>query len=128
MEKSLIITFVIICFLNAMSFISIYCMDLYDDKKFKRFKVLSTLTIILAGLSWFVLIIVVTLLQLSPIKVLVMECIYILPQLIYHLIKYKCNKKSLITFLKEKIAVIMGLIVPIIIIAMSVKPLIDTLL
>lgn len=128
MDKILIITFGIMCFLNIMSFISIYCMDLYETKERKIFKFLSTLTIILAGLSWFALAIVLILTQLPVEKVLIMEGIYIIPQLLYHLIKYKCKKGTFKPFLKEKLALIVGLILPIIIISMSIKPLIDTIL
>lgn len=128
MDKTLIITFAVICFLNAMSFISIYCMDLYETKNFKSFKFLSTITIILAGLSWFVLTLVLILVQLPIVKILAMEGIYIIPQLLYHLIKYKCKKGTFKVFLKEKLVLIAGLILPIIIISFSVKPLIDTIL
>lgn len=128
MNKGLIIAFVILCFLNIMSFTSIYCMDLYDENKLKKFNVLSILTIIFAGISWFILLAVLTLLQLSPIKVLAMECIYIIPQLIYYFVKNKGQEDLIMNFLKEKVVVVMGLITPIIIISMSVKPLIDTLL
>lgn len=128
MNKGLIIAFVILCFLNIMSFTSIYCIDLYDENKLKKFNVLSILTIIFAGISWFILLAVLTLLQLSPIKVLAMECIYIIPQLIYYFVKNKGQEDLIMNFLKEKVVVVMGLITPIIIISMPVKPLIDTLL
>lgn len=128
MNKALIITFVILCFLNIMSFTSIYCMGLYDENKLKKFNFLSILTIILAGLSWYLLLAVLTVLQLSPINVLIMECIYIIPQLVYYFIKNKGQEDLVINFLKEKIVVVMGLITPVIIISMSVKPLIDVLL
>lgn len=128
MEKSLMITFAVICFLNIMSFVSIYCMDLYETKNSKFCRFLSTLTIILAGLSWFVLTGLLVLTQLPVTKILAMEGIYIIPQLLYHLIKYKCKKGTFKIFLKEKLALIVGLILPIIIISISIKPLIDTIL
>lgn len=124
----LIITFALLVVVNALSFLSIYCMDLYDKNNLKRFNFLSKFIIFLVCLLWLVLLVVVSLLKLSPVITLGMGLVYLIPQTIHHFVTRNGQEEVFKSFLSEKVSIVSGLLIPIIIIAYLLRPLVDMII